>query len=124
MSNWRYQISTHTLTGPSGTTVSTDGWAGHGEGLNNVAMQDVKNVGPLPVGWYTFEEPHDSPHTGPYTMNLTPDAGNEMHDRGDFRCHGAAFEHPELSSDGCMIQPKPVRVNIWTSGNRRLEVIA
>lgn len=99
------------------------GWAGQRDGKNNPIMQDVSKTGPLPCGTYTIGEPHDSPHTGKYTMDLTPDPTNNMFGRADFRIHGAAFENPELSSEGCIIQPRPVREAIWASGDRRLQVI-
>jgi len=120
---WRYQQSTGELTEPSGSALAK-GWAGHGEGLNNPAMQSDPDIGPLPAGNYTIGEPHDSPHTGPFTMDLMPAPENQMFGRSEFRIHGAAEEHPELSSDGCIILPRPVRENIWQSGDREIEVIA
>lgn len=100
------------------------GWAGQGNGKNNPAMQNVAKTGPLPVGKYIIGQPHDSPRTGPYTMDLTPSPSNTMFGRSDFRIHGAAKENPELSSEGCIIMPHSVREKIWESGDRELEVIA
>lgn len=121
---WLYKIKEHTLLNAAGDVVSTDGWAGHGAGKNNPDMENVKNVGPLPEGWYTIGEPVESAHTGPYTLPLTPDLTNKEFGRGDFKCHGAAFEHPEMSSDGCMIQERNIRENIHNSGDNRLQVVA
>jgi hypothetical protein len=120
---WTYQQSTAKLQSPT-KVITTFGWAGQGAGKNNPAMQNVHNVGPLPVGTYTISEPHDSPRTGPYTMNLIPDPSNNMLGRADFRIHGASKTNPELSSEGCMIQPRVIRENIWNSGDRTLVVIA
>jgi hypothetical protein len=120
---WNFKQGSGLLWNDDGTVRSV-GWAGQREGKNNPAMQDVPKTGPLPVGEYTINEPHDSPHTGPYTMDLTPSPNNNMFGRDDFRIHGAAFEHPELSSEGCIIMPKPVREKIWTSGDRKLTVVA
>ncbi len=104
-------------------SIRTIGWAGQRDGKNNPNMQDVPKTGPLPQGSYTIGAPHDSPHTGKYTMDLTPASDNNMFGRSDFRIHGAAFENPELSSEGCIIMPRPVREKIWASGDRTLQVI-
>ena len=120
---WKYQQSTAKLLSPTGI-ITTFGWAGQRDSKNNHDMQNVHGVGPLPVGEYTIGAPHDSPHTGPYTMNLTPDPSNEMFGRSDFRIHGASKTNPELSSEGCIIQPREIRENIWNSGDHSLEVIA
>ena len=120
---WRFQQSTGKLFGPSGATVA-EGWAGQRAGINNPAMQDQPGLGPLPQGTYTIGDPHDSPHTGPYTMDLTPDPNNNMFGRSEFRIHGAAKIDPQLSSEGCIIMPRPVRENIYNSGDRQIEVVA
>lgn len=120
--SWKFEQSTGKLTGPKNQTVW--GWAGQGEGRNNPTWQQVHGKGPLPVGKYTIGDPHDSPHTGPFTMNLTPSPSNTMFGRGDFRIHGAAKTNPELSSEGCVIMDRQVRESIWASGDRDLEVIA
>jgi hypothetical protein len=80
------------------------GWAGHLQGRNNHEMQNVKDVGPLPVGKYIINDPIDSPKLGPKAFSLTPDPSNNMFGRADFFIHGASIEHPALSSDGCVIQ--------------------
>lgn len=104
------------------------GWAGqdnaNGKGKNNPDLESVGKTGPLPCGWYTIGDPHDSPHTGPYTMDLTPDPENEMFGRSLFRMHGPAVSHPELSSEGCIVLIRSVREQVHESGLRRLEVVA
>jgi hypothetical protein len=87
-------------------------------------MQNVHGIGPLPVGVYTITAPYENTHTGPYTMNLIPNENNNMFGREDFRIHGAAFENPELSSEGCIIMPRPTREAIWGSGDHTVEVIS
>lgn len=99
------------------------GWAGQGKGRNNPDMQNVHGIGPLPRGKYKIGKAYHHPHLGPLTMDLTPDPSNEMFDRSDFRIHGAAFVHPELSSEGCIILPHPVRQGIDTGIDKDLEVI-
>jgi hypothetical protein len=41
------------------------GYAGHGEGVNNPAMQSIHNTGPLPQGIYTINPPIDTITHGP-----------------------------------------------------------
>lgn len=124
--NFQYQQSTGkiSLINDDGSEqLFGTGWAGHSEGKNNPAMQCVKNTGPLPCGWYTIGQPYDNPHTGVYTMDLTPDSENDMCGRSLFRIHGAAFTNPEMSSDGCIIQIRMVREKIHNSGVTRLQVV-
>jgi hypothetical protein len=57
---WTYKQSNGELLGQhdlngSGHYVNF-GWAGQREGKNNPAMQNVHNIGPLPVGTYTISE--------------------------------------------------------------------
>lgn len=99
------------------------GWSGNTAGKNNPTMQCVHNVGPIPRGKYSIGAPYDSPHTGEYTLPLTPAPENEMCGRSGFKIHGAAFTNPEMSSDGCIILIRPVREQVWNSGDHDLEVI-
>lgn len=85
------------------------GWAGHQDGKNNPAMQDVKDIGPLPVGNYTIGDPVNGTHLGPLAFPLTPDPSNVMFGRGAFFIHGASITNPAMSSDGCIIQGRSVR---------------
>lgn len=118
---WTFAQTSGDLTAADGT-VYRGGWAGHSEGRNNPKYQDVANMGPLPQGRYTIGNPYDNPHTGPYTLDLTPDPGNTMFGRSLFRIHGAAFTHPDMSSDGCIIEPRDVREKIHASGDTDLQV--
>ena len=127
---WTYEQSTGIVRDENGT-IQGIGWAGNGPGLNNPDFESVRNVGPLPKGFYTIGTPYD--HTpengyprnlGPYVMNLTPDDSNEMYGRGDFRIHGAAITNPDMSSDGCIVQARPARERIWNGNlDHRLQVI-
>jgi hypothetical protein len=104
-------------------TFVAKGWAGQGQWQNDPASQCVHGKGPLPRGKYTIQAPHDSPHVGKYAMNLIPDPSNNMCGRSDFRIHGAAYVHPELSSEGCIVQRRPIREQIWNSGDHALTVV-
>jgi hypothetical protein len=100
------------------------GWAGQGVGRGNPDAQQLHNIGPLPRGRYRIGPAYTHPHLGPLVMNLTPDPQNNMFGRSDFRIHGASLEHPELSSEGCVILSREVRQGIYTGADKDLEVTA
>lgn len=117
-----YQISTGEWRDASGALLGT-GYSGLAECKNQPDQCAVHDRGPICPGFYTIEEPHDSPTHGPYAMHLTPDADNEMHGRSAFMVHGDSAKHPGAASNGCIIQGHDVRTAIWESGDRRLQVI-
>ena len=117
---WTFKQSNGIFSGNGKTFI---GWAGHGQGKNSPDAQEEKGIGPLPRGKYTMDRIEDSPHTGPFTIVLSPDTSNEMFGRSDFRIHGSAIEHPELSSDGCIILLRLYRELVWNSGDHNLEVV-
>lgn len=122
---WQYSQSTGVLTSEDGEPLQPAGYAGNGEGKNNGDMQSVRDVGPLPRGFYTMTELiPDDPETGIYTIVLEPDETNEMFGRDDFRIHGDSESHPGDASDGCIVQAHANRVAVWTSWDHRLEVVA
>jgi hypothetical protein len=126
MREWLYEIKTGRIlqlneddtVAPLGV-----GWAGQGKGKNNPAMVGVHNIGPLPPGRYMIGDPRDHPHLGKFAMPLVPDPANDMLGRSGFYIHGASFKNPETSSQGCIIQMRPVREKIHASGCRNLRVI-
>lgn len=103
------------------------GYAGKYGGKNNPAMQNVKFTGPLPCGIYRIGDSYNHPRLGPITMDLEPDAANEMFGRDLMRIHGDSIESPGFASDGCIVQGHDVRVLIAQAvkaGDRMLEVKA
>lgn len=116
---WRYVQSTGALYGVAGL-IGT-GYSGHGEGRNNPAMEAVPRVGPIPAGLWAISNPHDSPHTGPFTLDLTP-VGHDAHGRSAFKIHGDNKAHD--ASAGCIVLFRAVRETIWNSGDHQLEVVA
>lgn len=125
-------------------------YAGHGEGKNNPALQDIHggcrwdpdkklwvpvdglkqataddpgDYGPLPRGIYTMQPPEDTPKHGPFVMWLTPDPANEMFGRSGMGWHGDSIEHPGLASLGCICSPRTTRELAWQSNDHRLQVI-
>ena len=125
--------------------VASDGYAGKGTGLNNPDMQHVgtdniidkkegipkekrTDVGPLPEGTYTIGKPYyhkgkdGKGGLGPHTMNLTPNANNDMFGRTDFRIHGDKKNSNRDSSEGCIILEPKYRKQISNSRDNVLEV--
>lgn len=108
-----------------GDTLLGDGWAGHGDGKNNPAMQNVHDVGPLPQGLYTLEAPITHPHLGPMAYHLQPDPSNEMYGRDGFYIHGPAQDPDKRGqeSKGCIIQVRPVRDGLLPYVGQQLKVV-
>ena len=96
------------------------GYSGTGEGRNNPAMQDIRDVGPTPQGGYNIGPGHYSDTTGPNTMNLTPLPGNNTL-RDLLRIHGNDAAND--ASTGCPIAPPNVRQQINNSTDRVLQVV-
>ncbi len=118
---WIYRQKTGELLDDSGSLIAT-GYAGREEGKNNPDMQNVKGIGPLPVGEYTIGSPVDDPVVGKYAMRLAPAVTNQMFGRASFLIHGDSYEHPGLASHGCIVMPRAIREAVWNSGDHWLRV--
>ena len=90
--------------------------------VNNPALQEVHNLGPLPRGLYLIGPAHREPTLGPCSMSLAPDPGNVMFGRSRFFMHGDSDAHPGEASEGCVVMPYSVRVIVADSSDRRLLV--
>lgn len=119
---WVFKIRTGEMY-HNNTKVAT-GYSGKGKYKNDPAFTDIPNEGPLPVGNYTIGAPRTSTKTGPYAMDLTPNAANKMNGRSAFQIHGDSIKNPGTASSGCIIMPRNIRELIWNSGDRDLSVIA
>lgn len=124
---WTYQQSTGKLS-RNGKYVAT-GYSGQPGYKNDPTKQGVKGNGPIPRGKWKIVDRYDSPNVGPYALKLQAvDAKfDDTHDatgRGAFRIHGDSVKNPGTASNGCIILPRSVRVAIWESGDRDLEVVA
>jgi hypothetical protein len=97
------------------------GYSGNGEGYNNPDVQDIPNVGPIPVGEYIIGAPVDKPNTGRYSRPLTPLPSNNMHGRSGFFWHGDNSRGDNSASSGCPISPLSCRSRVPTG--ERLEVV-
>lgn len=100
-----------------------EGYSGAGPGKNNGAMQGVPDVGPIPIGEYEIGQPFDSETHGPVCMHLSPIDGTDTLGRGGFLIHGDSIAAPGTASKGCVILPRPVRVQIGASDDRTLQVV-
>ena len=124
--DWIWSQSGGTLinTNYPGIVVGT-GYAGHGNGVNNPALQGSPGIGPLPQGGYTIQ-PQQTNVTGtgvvlPGSMRLRPDPTNNMLNRAGFLIHGGNMS-TQTSSAGCVVLPLNVRNTIGGSGDNRLVV--
>lgn len=118
---WKWDQSAGELS-RDGTLVSK-GYAGRGRGLNNPAMQAATALGPIPAGNWTMTSIGKSPNTGPNTIVLVPDAGTNTFGRSAFRIHGDNSSGLRNASHGCIILPLAIRLKIWGSGDRKLQVV-
>lgn len=108
-----YSQSTGIIHDQDGAIVAF-GWAGHGDGKNNPAMQDSHALGPLPQGLYTvgkWEDVH--PGLGPIVARLIQVEG-ETFGRDAFYIHGPAVDPKKYGqeSKGCIVVPRVGRLKI------------
>ena len=122
--SWTYSQSSGKLIPPYGTSFYQGYSGAKPDGYNNPSMQDTHDIGPIPQGWYTLDEPIEGTEHGPYAIPLIPDDTNEMFGRSGFYCHGDDIADPGHASEGCLIQPKVARVAMWTGPDHRLQVVA
>lgn len=118
---WTYSQSTGRLT--RNGVVAGAGYSGEGAGRNNGSMQGSRGSGPIPQGTYTIGAPFHHHHAGDYTMRLTPHLGTNTLGRDGFMMHGDSSRHPGHASEGCIIQNHAVRRQVWSSGDRTLQVV-
>lgn len=118
---WRYEQGSGAISHDNDEP-TVFGYSGAGDCKNDPASQGVHNMGPIPRGLYTINPPVDTKTHGPYVMWLTPDPANDMCGRSAFGIHGDSVVHPGEASEGCIVAPRPVREQIWESGDDKLEV--
>ena len=94
------------------------------KGKNNPELQNVEDVGPIPVGKYFIGTPHDTLAHGPFVLPLKPDPGNEMFARTAFLMHGDSVVEPGTASRGCIVVSRAVRKRVAASGDKLLQVIS
>jgi len=102
-----------------------NGYSGFDNGKNNPAMQAVENLGPIPQGsWTILGPPMNTASHGPFVLRLQPDPATNTFGRDGFLMHGDSIESPGCASHGCIIVPRVVREQVWSSGDTSLEVVA
>lgn len=119
---WKYEQATGRLLNSAGVCVAT-GYSGKGKSKNVPTDQHLVGVGPLPRGTYSMNAPRNSTTTGPYAIDLVPDAKNQMFGRSAFQIHGDSIKAPGTASSGCIIMPRNIREMVWNSGDRQIEVV-
>lgn len=105
--SWEYDVKEHKFYLDGVYQFDAD-YAGASGYKNDPAHECVKNSGPLP--------------RGKYTLSLTPYSTNDMCGRDAFKIHGKSSQHPEDSSEGCIIAPLSARRSIWKSDDTELIV--
>lgn len=100
-----YSQKSGKITAPDGRAIAA-GWAGHGAGKNNPAMQDRVALGPLPQGIYVVGPWHDHPRLGRMVAELTQIEG-ETFGRSAFFIHGASRDAKRFGEEslGCIVVP-------------------
>jgi len=121
MPMFNFEQLTGRMIDPNGYVIGI-GYSGAALGKNNPQMQDVRDVGPIPVGDYTMGTPFDSPDHGPFCIPLIPDPGTQLYGRDAFLIHGDSVHKPGTASRGCIIMSRDVRNTMWQSGDHRLRV--
>lgn len=120
---WNWEITTGKLRDPIGKLLAI-GYSGSPAGINNPAMQEIRDVGPIPCGLWTVGAPYEDPKKGPFTMALTPSSDTNTFGRDEFRIHGDRKTGPLFqASEGCIILPLFARQRIWESDDHQLEVV-
>lgn len=118
---WTWKITSGTLLNQNAIVVG-HGYAGHGEGLNNPALCNVPDVGPLPCGKYKIGQPMHDDHVGVFALPLMPDPSNKMFGRSAFFIHGDNPALNHTASDGCIILSRAIRQDIAGSADDDLVV--
>jgi hypothetical protein len=100
------------------------GYSGHGEGVNNPALERVHNIGPIPRGvWEIGEFFDDLGGKGPIVAHLTPSTGTDTFGRAGMMVHGDNSAGDHSASHGCIVMPRVVRIAMRDSGDKLLRVV-
>lgn len=96
--------------------------AGHSKatGRNNPSMEMLTNKGPIPQGRWRIGPSRPGGHLGPLVMDLVP-VGHVAYYRDLFRIHGNNPKND--ASNGCIILPPHIRIQIAASEDRMLQVV-
>lgn len=105
----------------AGSTYVETGYSGRvPDGRNDSLKECVKNVGPIPRGYYSLGTPKANPT--PFTFPLTADNPNYCSpNRSGFLIHGD--NSTGTASTGCIVLSRKCREMIAESDDRRLRVV-
>lgn len=117
---WTYRQLTGTLYRDA-ELIGT-GYSGAKQGKNNPALQNLRNIGPVPQGTYTIGPSHNHVSKGTFTMRLIPSGSNQMFGRSGFLIHGDSISSPGTASEGCIILKRDLRQLLALSPDRQLIV--
>lgn len=121
--SWMFNISAGAIS--QDDTYIGDAYAGAPGYVDEPDAEGMVGKGPLPEGWYTMCPPINKPESvGEYAIELIPDPENDMKGRSGFFCHGDNPQMNHSASDGCIVAVLPIRQRMWTSGDRRIEVVS
>ena len=120
--NLNFSVSKGIITDDAGNVITTLAFAGndsrpgvnpnHIHGYNNVAMESIHFIGPLPRGLYRVGIWGDHPPVGPNSAPLIWIGGPNDFGRSDFFIHGPATYDVLNSSEGCIVVPHFDRLKI------------
>lgn len=116
---WKYVQSTGDLF-LNGLYMETGYSGALPDGKNNPDMECVRNIGPIPRGYYDIGAIENKPT--PLTLRLNADKPNYCYPaRSGFLIHGDNTTH--TASQGCIILGRNMRRTIADSGDNRLLVV-
>ena len=119
---WTYTQSNGEMQDPTGAVVGA-GYSGAPQHVNDASAEQIPGVGPCPRGLYTFGPSWTDGHLGTVVMALTPVAPFDAYGRSLLRLHGDNALGNQSASEGCIIMPHDVRVNMDASTDRELLVV-
>lgn len=129
---WTYVINSGEMHRPDGSLLAvgySGGWGG-GEfavDKNNPDAENIVGEGPLPEGLWTFGDLfHDDEMNCDDVLRLTPDSVTDLKGRSavGFLIHGDGKNDAGFASKGCIILPRPARVEMGQSPDHQLSVVA
>lgn len=123
MSKITFQQSTGKVWIDGNLQPQTASYSGHGNGINNPALQSTPMIGVIPAGLWRIGSWVDHPHLGKMVAALLPISVPGLNNRSGFFMHGDNQLMNHTGSDGCIVMDFILRSNVKKSGATQLEVI-
>ena len=116
---WTYTQATGELH-RDGKLVAT-GYSGAPGHINATTSEGLRSKGPIPRGlWRMFFVYQRHSRLGPVAIALKPEGHNAL-GRSDFMIHADSIKRPGSASQGCIILPHAVRVQMAACVGKRGE---